>query len=170
MASLSRHGALSVLSFGFLGGMIIICAYIPQFLSHIIAVLQLPGLLPTIFLAILAPFATYKVVGACKDSFLAKGFGGRDLLKTQSVAKIPEGLGLPTSIIYCLLMCCFIPFRYGSHTDSKELRTNADGGWNGVMQGRSGFPHHEVCAARYMIVIKLMVSSSPLIYLRSFRF
>jgi hypothetical protein len=113
--------------------------------DHVRGVLFLPGLITTLFLTLAAPILTYKVIESTKDSFLAKGFGGRDLLKASS-DRIPESLGLPTSILYCMLMFCFIPFRYGglkSTIEGTEM-SNVDGGWNGDMMGRTGFPHHEV--------------------------
>lgn len=116
----------------------------PGTLEHAKNVLFIPGLLPTLLLSMIAPLLTHKVVKATKDAFLQKGFGGRDLLKGSS-QRIPESLGLPTSIVYCMLMCCFIPFRYGMRSEAEARVLNADGGWNGNMHGQSGFPHHEVC-------------------------
>lgn len=113
--------------------------------DHLRGIIFLPGLITTLFLTLVAPILTYKVIESTKDSFLAKGFGGRDLLKA-SPERIPESLGLPTSILYCMLMFCFIPFRYGrlkSTVEATEM-SNIDGGWNGDMMGRTGFPHHEV--------------------------
>jgi hypothetical protein len=116
----------------------------PATWEHIRDVLLLPGLIPTLLLSFLAPILTSKVIHSTKDSFLAKGFGGRDLLKGTS-NRIPESLGLPTSLLYCMLMFCFIPFRYGRLSKKGEdSQTNLDGGWSGDMTGRSGFPHHEV--------------------------
>jgi UDP-N-acetylglucosamine--dolichyl-phosphate N-acetylglucosaminephosphotransferase len=113
--------------------------------EHLTGVLRLPGLVTTLVLSLIAPLLTFRVVHATKEAFLAKGFGGRDLLKL-SEDRIPESLGLPTSIVYCMLMCAYIPFRYGMrNTFTQQLASgNADGGWSGDMQGTSGFPHHEV--------------------------
>jgi hypothetical protein len=113
--------------------------------DHFRGVLFLPGLITTLCLTFVAPILTYKVIESTKDSFLAKGFGGRDLLKASD-DKIPESLGLPTSILYCMLMFCFIPFRYGGLNSKAEMGelSNTDGGWNGDMTGKVGFPHHSV--------------------------
>lgn len=113
--------------------------------EHLTGVLRLPGLVTTLVLSLIAPLLTFRVVHATKEAFLAKGFGGRDLLKL-SEDRIPESLGLPTSIVYCMLMCAYIPFRYGMrNTFTQQLASgNADGGWSGDMHGTSGFPHHEV--------------------------
>ena len=115
----------------------------PVTLDHIGAVLMLPGLLPTLFLTFVAPLLTHHVIQSTKDAFLDKGFGGRDLLK-QSSERIPESLGLPTSLVYCMLMFCFIPFRYGGLSRPEEVRNSLDGGWSGDMTGHLDFPHHEV--------------------------
>lgn len=128
----------------------------------LLSVLLLPGLLPTLILTALAPVLTSHVIGSTRSAFIDKGFAGRDLLKATSDL-VPESAGLPTSILYLLLLCLFVPFRYGAaagrgaHQAGKgddvweawELaRSNApDGGWSGAMKGRRGFPHHEVSKA-----------------------
>lgn len=124
-------------------------SHAPDVYAHISGVAHLPGLISTLLLSAIAPVATHHVIGATKDAFLAKGFGGRDLLKSgpgTSGPIIPESLGLPTSILYCLLMFAYIPFRYGVR-DTGEQRSHHDGGWSGDMHGTLGFPHHEVCTA-----------------------
>lgn len=131
-------------------------------LEHIQGILLIPGLIPTLALTSIAPLLTYNVVKATKNAFLEKGFGGKDLLKGNS-DKIPESLGLPTSIVYCLLMCCYIPFRYGIHkTNSFQpnvpgLIGNADGGWSGDMHGQRDFPHHELSS--YLSSLMSILSS-----------
>lgn len=138
--------------------------------ESLLAVLLLPGLLPTLVLTILAPILTSHVIASTRDAFIEKGFAGRDLLKGSSDL-VPESAGLPTSILYLLLLCLFVPFRYGTAAgrggsvlssaasasrpipvtgdevwEAWELaRSSApDGGWSGAMKGRRGFPHHEV--------------------------
>lgn len=138
--------AYSALGTALLSSLIALYFASPHTSEHVRGVLLLPGLLPTLFLTFTAPFLTFHVIASTKESFLAKGFAGRDLLKASS-EKIPESLGLPTSILYCMLMFCFIPFRYSygfSRGREAEGLINIDGGWNGDMTGRAGFPHHEV--------------------------
>lgn len=131
-------------------------------LDHLQGVLLIPGLIPTLALTSIAPLLTYNVVKATKDVFLKKGFGGKDLLKGSS-NKIPESLGLPTSIVYCLLMCSYIPFRYGMQNPDSPKRTtssligNTDGGWSGDMHGQRDFPHHELSS--YLSSLMSILSS-----------
>ncbi|PWN33754.1 uncharacterized protein FA14DRAFT_161445 [Meira miltonrushii] len=131
-------------------------------LDHLQGILLIPGLIPTLALTSIAPLLTYHVVKATKDAFLKKGFGGKDLLKGNS-NKIPESLGLPTSIVYCLLMCSYIPFRYGMGKSDSPQRTarslidNADGGWSGDMHGQRDFPHHELSS--YLSSLMSILSS-----------
>lgn len=135
---------LIILSSAILG----LSVFSSQSLEHICNVLLLPGLLPTLSLTFVAPLLTSYIIQSTKGSFLAKGFGGKDLLK-GSKEQIPESLGLPVSLLYCMLMFCFIPFRYGGMSRDGETRSNSDGGWSGDMAGSQGFPHHEVSGRWY---------------------
>ncbi|UZJ57303.1 hypothetical protein CBS101457_006623 [Exobasidium rhododendri] len=136
--------------------------YSPQTLEHVQDVLLLPGLIPTLALTFAAPLLTSYIIHSTKDSFLEKGFGGRDLLK-GSPDRIPESIGLPVSLLYCMLMFCFIPFRYGGFRKNGEVRSNLDGGWSGDMMGTSGFPHHEL--ATYLSSMLSLISSIMLGFL-----
>ncbi|CAO1637412.1 unnamed protein product [Parajaminaea phylloscopi] len=121
----------------------------------------LPGLLPSVGLAIIAYYATLAAVGACRHVFIERGFKGRDLMKPDQTDYIPETLGLPASCIYLLVLFLFIPFRYyvvGTQTPeaSRDRRTD-DGGWYGDLGGRTGFPHHEL--AVYLSALLSLLSS-----------
>ncbi|SPO28224.1 related to ALG7 -UDP-N-acetylglucosamine-1-phosphate transferase [Ustilago trichophora] len=104
-----------------------------------------PGLFAAMGLSLIGFWATSLAIASTKDVFLSRGFKGRDLLKT-SLAPIPESLGLPTAAVYMALLFLFIPFRYFSSRPLPGITTSdstADA-WEGAMDGRGGFPHHEL--------------------------
>ncbi|PWN49337.1 hypothetical protein IE53DRAFT_363231 [Violaceomyces palustris] len=115
-----------------------------------------PALLPSLALAILAILMTHHSIQGTKEIFRERGFKGRDLLKSDGV-EIPESMGLPSATIYMLVLFLFIPFRYFSTSfshpaDGSDLQnsiavpTSATRGWEGEMDGRGGFPHHELAS------------------------
>ncbi|KAI3476030.1 hypothetical protein L1887_62428 [Cichorium endivia] len=102
-----------------------------------------PGLFAAVGLSILGFWLTSIAISRTKDVFAARGFQGRDLLKTNPTP-IPESLGLPTAAVYMALLFLFIPFRYFSSQLQGVSKTGDD--WEGRMDGRMGFPHHELAS------------------------
>ncbi|KAJ9473869.1 UDP-N-acetylglucosamine--dolichyl-phosphate N-acetylglucosaminephosphotransferase [Pseudozyma hubeiensis] len=100
-----------------------------------------PGLFAAIGLSLIGYWATSVAISKTKDVFFARGFKGRDLLKNKP-EPIPESLGLPTAAVYMGLLFLFIPFRYFSSRLQGVYKTGDD--WEGRMDGRGGFPHHEL--------------------------
>lgn len=100
-----------------------------------------PGLFAAIGFALIGYWAASVAIGKTKDVFFARGFKGRDLLKNRP-EPIPESLGLPTAAVYMSMLFLFIPFRYFSSSLQGVKQTGDD--WEGRMDGRSGFPHHEL--------------------------
>ena len=102
-----------------------------------------PGLFAALGLSLIGFWLTSVAIARTKDVFLARGFKGRDLLKAES-DPIPETLGLPTAAVYMALLFLFIPFRYFSSGLQGVYKTGDD--WEGRMDGRGGFPHHELAS------------------------
>ncbi|SAM84386.1 related to ALG7-UDP-N-acetylglucosamine-1-phosphate transferase [Ustilago bromivora] len=102
-----------------------------------------PGLFAAIGLSLVGFWATSIAISNTKNVFHARGFKGRDLLK-NSPELIPESLGLPAAAVYMALLFLFIPFRYFSSRLQGVYRTGDD--WEGRMDGRGGFPHHELAS------------------------
>lgn len=102
-----------------------------------------PGLYAAVGLSLIGFWAASTAIASTKDVFLARGFKGRDLLKDKP-EPIPESLGLPTAAVYMALLFLFIPFRYFSSRLQGVYKTGDD--WEGRMDGRGGFPHHELAS------------------------
>lgn len=102
-----------------------------------------PGLFAAVGLSLIGFWATSAAISKTKDVFYARGFKGRDLLKNKP-EPIPESLGLPTAAVYMALLFLFIPFRYFSSRLQGVYKTGDD--WEGRMDGRGGFPHHELAS------------------------
>ncbi|CDW96643.1 hypothetical protein [Sporisorium scitamineum] len=102
-----------------------------------------PGLFAAVGLSLIGYCLTSVAIAKTKDVFLARGFKGRDLLKNNP-DQIPESLGLPTAAVYMALLFLFIPFRYFSSRLQGIYKTGDD--WEGRMDGRGGFPHHELAS------------------------
>lgn len=84
-----------------------------------------PALVIASVFGVLGYGITYLAIQYSRETFLAQGLGGVDLLKVALVPegapppRIPESLGLPCAAIYLLLLLLFIPFRYfGPHAYS----------------------------------------------------
>ncbi|SJX63925.1 related to ALG7-UDP-N-acetylglucosamine-1-phosphate transferase [Sporisorium reilianum f. sp. reilianum] len=102
-----------------------------------------PGLFAAVGLSLIGYCLTSTAIAKTKDVFLARGFKGRDLLKNNP-DQVPESLGLPTAAVYMALLFLFIPFRYFSSRLQDIYKTGDD--WEGRMDGRGGFPHHELAS------------------------
>lgn len=100
-----------------------------------------PGLFAALGLSLVGYWAASVAIARTKDVFFARGFKGRDLLK-HKLEPIPESLGLPTAAVYMGVLFVFIPFRYFSSRPQRVYKTADD--WQGRMDGRLGFPHHEL--------------------------
>ncbi|KAJ1024392.1 hypothetical protein NDA18_004559 [Ustilago nuda] len=102
-----------------------------------------PGLFAAIGLSLVGFWATSIAICKTKNVFHTRGFKGRDLLK-NSAELIPESLGLPAAAVYMALLFLFIPLRYFS---SRLQGVDSSGDdWEGRMDGRGGFPHHELAS------------------------
>lgn len=102
-----------------------------------------PGLFAAVGLSLIGYWVTSMAIAKTKDVFFARGFKGRDLLKNKP-QPIPESLGLPTAAVYMALLFLFTPFRYFSSRLQGVVKTGDD--WEGRMDGRGGFPHHELAS------------------------
>ncbi|TKY89824.1 hypothetical protein EX895_001121 [Sporisorium graminicola] len=102
-----------------------------------------PGLFAAVGLSLIGYCLASAAIAKTKDVFLARGFKGRDLLKNNP-EHIPESLGLPTAAVYMALLFLLIPFRYFSSRLQGIYKTGDD--WEGRMDGRGGFPHHELAS------------------------
>uniref|UniRef100_V5EWZ1 UDP-N-acetylglucosamine--dolichyl-phosphate N-acetylglucosaminephosphotransferase n=2 Tax=Kalmanozyma brasiliensis (strain GHG001) TaxID=1365824 RepID=V5EWZ1_KALBG len=102
-----------------------------------------PGLFAATGLSLIGYWVTSMAIAKTKDVFFARGFKGRDLLKNKP-EPIPESLGLPTAAVYMALLFLFTPFRYFSSRLQGVVKTGDD--WEGRMDGRGGFPHHELAS------------------------
>ncbi|SNX85322.1 related to ALG7 -UDP-N-acetylglucosamine-1-phosphate transferase [Melanopsichium pennsylvanicum] len=102
-----------------------------------------PGLFAAFGLSCIGYHVTSLAISETKSVFLARGFKGRDLLKSIP-DPIPESLGLPTAAVYMALLFLFIPFRYFSSSLPGVSKLGND--WEGRMDGRGGFPHHELAS------------------------
>lgn len=102
-----------------------------------------PGLFAAVGLSLIGVWVTSVAIAKTKDVFLSRGFKGRDLLKNKP-EPIPESLGLPTAAVYMALLFLFIPFRYFSSRLQGVDKVGDD--WEGRMDGRGGFPHHELAS------------------------
>ncbi|WFD43696.1 UDP-N-acetylglucosamine--dolichyl-phosphatN-acetylglucosaminephosphotransferase [Malassezia psittaci] len=77
-----------------------------------------PALIISLLLAVLGYVVAYFAIAWSRDTFLAQGLSGIDLLKVDrtkripTAEKIPESLGLPCAAVYLFLVLIFIPFRY----------------------------------------------------------
>ncbi|EPQ31065.1 uncharacterized protein PFL1_01254 [Pseudozyma flocculosa PF-1] len=118
-----------------------------------------PDLLASCGLAVLGLWATSLAIQGTKDVFKQRGFKGKDLLKSRQLEELPETMGLPAASVYMALLFLFIPFRYFTSPTSQAGHSAAAAGfgldpgplkdpigWEGRMDGKRDFPHHELAS------------------------